>query len=141
MNITTIATGRGVSQPYLVPVATIWSKLPEVYAELDIPVTTIIAAQHEIGNASLRIRRSLAGQRLSRYLNCGSSMGEQNADTYQVTMAIVSRVSQNREGHTILTTTVEGNGSATAASSHRGVVCTSTGELERRIEQMVRDRV
>ncbi len=140
VSITTLSA-RGLSQPFHVPPSVVWSKLPEVYGELELPVSSLIPARQEIAAESFRVRRTLGGQRLSRYVNCGSSLGEQNADSYQVLMAVSSRVTENRDGLAVLTTTIEATASPPASTTHRGVVCNTTGELERRIEQMVRDRI
>lgn len=140
MNITTLSS-RGISQPFNVPAEVVWSKLSEIYGALELPISSLVPARKEIGAESFRVQRTLGGQRLSRYLNCGSSMGEQNADSYRVLMAVASSVTENRDGQAVLTTVISAEASPSAATSHRGVVCNSTGELERRIERMVRDRI
>lgn len=111
-----------------------WEMLPKAYFALGIPVQTVDSRVHLLGNTSLTLRRQLAGTRLSRYLTCGNVAGMPNADTYSVTLRIVTELVPADSNSTHVRSQV-------SASAHpEGVVsnqirCETTGRLEERIFQ------
>ncbi|NJD08983.1 MAG: hypothetical protein FIB01_00575 [Gemmatimonadetes bacterium] len=72
--------------------AAVWSVLPAVYDSLAIPVTSRNAASHTIGNGGLRARARLGKVGLQRYLDCGSTQGGPNAETYEIHLTISTQV-------------------------------------------------
>lgn len=119
--------GGGVA----VPVAQARAALPAVYQGLGLAGGGPTA---EGGYAAPRVQatRALAGVRLSRYLDCGSTVSMANADHYAVTLQVATRLSETTPGATLAETMVQ----ATArpiGTSGEAVACTSTGQLEREI--------
>ncbi|MFM8780822.1 MAG: hypothetical protein ACKOFO_05025, partial [Gemmatimonadota bacterium] len=114
-----------------------WTALNAVYQELAIPLSVNDAATKTLGNTGWRVRRSIGRVPAQRYLDCGSSGTIQNAETYQLTLSIVSNVKPNPRGGSIVTTALSGTGRNPITSSSADVRCVSTGDLELRIREMV----
>ena len=122
------------------PVRDVWEVMPDVYKELSIPVELLVPHEHRIGIEALRIRRKLGDLPLHRVLDCGGTPGAPNAETYEVTMVVLTQLSPASTGETVLATLVQG----TARSPNFGgaeVACTSNGVLEKRMEEVVRARL
>lgn len=123
----------------LAPVDSVWQLVPGVFLELDIEPGTVDQKTHVISNTAFVVRRSLGGQPLSRYVDCGSTISGASADQMKVTMSlIVQVVSADSVNVAKLRSQVDGWGVAEATSSSR-VHCASTGRLESRIARMVND--
>ena len=120
----------------LVGVDKAWSAFPTVFGELGIQPGIIDQKQHVFGNAGFKIRGSLGRQRLSKYVDCGTTAGMSNADTYDVIIRIVSQVVPAEAGLASLRTQVEANAHASAISGSN-VRCVSTGQLEERVAHMM----
>lgn len=103
----------------------------QVYADMEIPITTVDAEERVVGAVEKRIRRELAGQRISRYLRCGSNLSGEIADRYDVWITVASRVEPVEGGAAVLTH-VQAVASQGQVSGHR-VRGTTEGRLEREI--------
>ncbi len=117
-------------------VDSVWSVLRSVYQELDVAPNVIDRGGYQIGNTRFD-PRDIGGVRLSRYLRCGYSVANSNnADTYRVTMFLVTRVRRNDEHRTVLQTEVSATAKPRVVSGN-AINCATTGRLERRIAEMV----
>jgi len=83
------------------------------------------------------VRRRLGKVALSRYLDCGSSQLGPSADEYQINLAVMSSVQARSGDTTVVTTNVDATGTGLQFSG-QSVRCTSRGELEKRIHELVR---
>jgi len=110
------------------------SALAQIYADLQIPIATMIPDAGEIGNQHLRLpNHRLHGHLLSFYLNCGQeSMVGSRADLDEVTMNVLSTIRQGKDAVTTVGTMVQGSARPSGTSSNP-VDCQSTGELEKAI--------
>ncbi len=118
----------------------VWSVLPRVYEELGIPLGGIDARSRQLGNAQFQPRR-IGGSRLSRFLDCGSSVGVSSyADTYEVTMSLTTRVKESDDGRAVVQTQLHAVAEPKAVMGDP-VFCTSKGTLERRIAELVAEKV
>ena len=130
-----------LEQMILAPLDTAWRALPGVLLELDIEPGTVDQKAHVISNTSFVVRRSLGGAPLSRYVNCGTSIGGAMADHMKVTLSLeVQVVAADSIGVSKLRSQLDGWGVDEAVSSTR-VHCGSTGQLELRIARMVNDDI
>ncbi len=120
----------------LVGVDKAWSQFPTVFGELGIQPGLVDQKQHVFGNAGFKVRGSLGRQRLSRYIDCGTTAGMSNSDTYDVIIRIVSQVVPADAGLASLRTQVEASAHASALSGSN-VRCVSTGQLEERVAHMM----
>jgi hypothetical protein len=101
----------------------------------------MVSGSRTLGVQSVRMRRRLAGEAMSRALSCGSSgPGIENADAYDVFVTVMSVVQPAGEGRAVLRTWVQGSAQSVGTSGGR-VQCTSTGALERRISGLVAARL
>jgi hypothetical protein len=118
----------------------VWVTLLMVYEELGIPLEVHEPANKRLGNSGFR-PGNLGGERLSRYLDCGRGMGISNyADSYQVSMSITTHVSENDDGRALVETEVVAYAEPRAVRGDP-LHCSTLGTLERRIVDMVSERV
>ncbi len=114
-----------------------WAVLPVVYRELAIPLTMNEPKSKTIGNTGWKMRRSIGKVPVYRYVDCGSSGTMQNAETYELTLSIVTQVKADAAGGSQLLTLITGTGRNPITSSSAEVNCVSTSQLELRIRDMV----
>ena len=107
----------------------VFSVLPAVYQRLGVEVTVIDRTAMQVGNTQFRPRR-IAGKRLSEYLECGRGMtAAPHADTYEVSMSLLSRVAEADEGRTRLIVEINASAKPRDFGGH-AVRCGSKGTLE-----------
>lgn len=121
--------------------AQVWSVLPQVYEELAIPLTIKNDAQKVLGNEGWRTRRQIGRVPMQRYLDCGGSGNIENAETYAINMSILTTVTANPTGGSVVGTTIVATGRNLVTSSGQEVRCVSKGDLEIRIRDMVQAKV
>ena len=122
------------------PADQVWSILPRVYEELGVNLSVIDSNRMWLGNTRFRLRE-INGERLSRFLDCGSGVGIVSyADTYQVTMALLTGISEGVEGGSEVQTHFQAVARPRAVSGN-DLRCTSRGTLERRIVEIIVERV
>lgn len=110
--------------------ATVWAAVKKVYADMDVPVVVENPAAHQIGNPNFFKSRQMAGQAMSLLVDCGSGMTGPKASTYRIYMSLLTDVSGNAKGGTIVQTTFVPIGQDMAGGSSDRIPCGSTGRLE-----------
>jgi hypothetical protein len=126
--------------PLAEPPERVWAVLPGVYESLGLPVTTMLGEHRLIGTQGARAPRRLGGEALSHAVSCGSGpFGQENADTYEVTLLTLTDV-RPRDGGSVMRTLVRGN-ARTPGTSDRAVRCASRGRIEQRVQELVRARL
>lgn len=138
--VASIATDtREVQSTLGVPISAdrAWTLLPLVYADLGIEVATMRQNERAVGNPSFRTRRSIGGVRASRYLECGSASGGPNADTYSLTLDVITQVRAAPSGDSTYLDTRLGAQAQNPTYGGSVVTCSSTGGLERRIAEQL----
>jgi len=118
-----------------------FTALGAVYAQLGIPVTDLNQAAKSLGNNAFRVRRRIGDVQTVRALDCGGDSGMPNAETYQLTLSILSRVVAAPQGGSIVQTTLEGSGRNPVTAASSDVRCSSLGVLEKRIGDLVRQNL
>jgi hypothetical protein len=119
----------------------VWLAVMETFEELGIEVGTLDQGSRTIGNTRLMVTRTLAGEPLSRFLDCGARvLGPTMANTHRLELRILTRVlPDGAEGSRIRT---ELHGVARpVGTSTRPTDCVSRGALEDRIVQGVMGRI
>jgi hypothetical protein len=111
-----------------------WGALPVVYDSLRIPIAVVDTMNMRLGSGSFHPSR-IGGRRLSRYLDCGRGMTGANADTYRVTVSLVTWVSERSGGGTQVHTAIDASAKARDVNSYP-VNCSSKGVLEREIAEL-----
>ncbi len=122
----------------LAPLDSVWKALPGVFLELGVEPGTIDQQKHVISNTSFKARRTLGGTRLSKYLDCGSSVVGPNADQMVVTISLTVQAVRDSVEISTLRTQVTAY-ARSESTSDPAVHCGSTGGLEARIARMVHD--
>lgn len=113
-----------------------WPALVQAYAGFGVPLQGADASRRMIATQYVHVHSSFAGERMSRWLECGSTMTGDIATTYEVTLRFGTLLDTSVVGRTIVRTAV----SATAIATGTGttpVQCSSRGTLERRIAALV----
>jgi hypothetical protein len=119
----------------------VWEAAMATYEELGMEVTYSRPGEY-VGNRQFRVRRRLAGDRLSKYLRCGfDATGRPMADSYSVTFNVVSEISSTTDLQSIMGTTVSATALKPGGTSTDPVVCASKGLLEEKIARLVAQRV
>jgi hypothetical protein len=118
----------------------VWEAMPAVYQGLGIAVGTSIPDAKTIGNVRLELNRVLAGQPLSTFVNCGEGpTGSPLADSYRVTMSLLTILAPAETGATRVETRVNAS-AVNRAVSGATVNCATTGRLESLIAERIRSQ-
>lgn len=137
--IEAVAESRVSSHWIRIPVDQAWSALPVVYQELGIPPGTVNLDARVFGNRDVRVNRRFAGERLSSFVDCGTNpIGAPVANTSSVHFDILTQLDGGDEG-TEVRTQLQARAQPRGTSGDP-VRCTSTGELEKHIAQMITER-
>ena len=113
-----------------------WPALVQTYAGFGVPLQGADASRHMIATQYVHAHGNFAGERLSRWLECGSTMTGDIATSYEITLRFGSMLDTSIVGRTIVRTAV----SATAIAPGSGttlVQCSTRGALEKRIAALV----
>ena len=133
---TEAAVGQG-TLPYS-PEA-VWGTMTAVFEQLDIPVDHAVSAQMEIGNLNHHPRR-IEGKRMANYIDCGTNFNGALANTHDITLSIMVRVTPTDDGGSTITTVMDAFGDPSAVSGNT-IHCESQGTLEERIPEIVAERL
>lgn len=108
--------------------------LTQIYAQLQIPISTMLQDAGQIGNQNIRIfNHRLAGHAASTYLDCGQeSMMGSRADLDELFVSIMTIVKRGPDSTTVVGTQITGTARPNGTSSNP-VDCQTTGELEKTI--------
>jgi hypothetical protein len=140
-NLSRSAETIGVPIPVSANPDTVFAALVAVYKDLGVATPLLDPARRLAGNELFRARRRLGGVPMQSYVDCGGSPSQPNAETYDIEMGLVSYVTPSTGGNATITTTLSAAGNDPMFGKDRQMRCASTGELERRIATMVRDRL
>jgi hypothetical protein len=117
----------------LAPVDQAWAALPGAYAALGLQrAHAVDGAERTYRAGPATVPRRLGGERPSRFLDCGTTVSMPNADGYEVTLEIVTRLRPEGAAATRVETVVHATARPRETSGNL-VSCTSNGQLERRI--------
>ncbi len=120
----------------LAPLDSVWLALPQVYDLLGISEVGAAPEEKLFGSRGFRVRR-IEGKRLSTYLDCGSgATAVPRADDYEVTLSVLTSLSQPATGGTTVLTTVDATAKPRAVASNP-VHCSSEGTLELRLWELL----
>jgi len=114
--------------------------IKSVYDELGIPSAAVDAASGTITAPSFFKTRKLGNANLSMYFNCGDSLDGNIADNYRLYRTVVSAVRSDGKGGTEIETAVTGVAANMGGASSGKIPCGSTGRLEERIQNGVRQK-
>ncbi len=141
LNINTVDVNSGYAQIIVAPMDAAWNALGVAYSEFKIPITTLVDAQHLLGNESYKARRRIGALLMHQILDCGNAQGIPNAETYDIQMSISSYLTPNPKGGINLITRIDATGKSPNFSRENAVACHSSGALEKAIAAAVRKQV
>lgn len=122
-----------VRHELLAPANAAWSALADAYRDLGLEIATSNTRTRTVGNMRLTARRTLAGEPMARFFNCGTSpVGAPMANTHRLEIRILSRVVEEGDRHSRLETDLEARAYPVGTST-RATECSSRGVLEDRI--------
>lgn len=110
-----------------------------VYKDLGVEVKLSDPATGEIGNRRFSLYHRLGGVALDTYLGCGMTTTGSGADSYRITMSLVSYVSAEPSGSTVQTK-LEASGED-PSSSQGQLSCLTTGLLEQKVNDLIAAKV
>jgi len=130
-----------MGNPFEVPsgAGRVFSALVAVYADLKIPTEIRDSAQLQVGNQTFDRRGDVAGRRLSAYLECGEDMMGPRADFNRIDISLISFIKPQGADAVILRSVMLAN--AVNVGVRGTIPCQSTGELERRIYDLVQKKL
>ena len=113
-----------------VPVAAelAWGVLPGIYQQIGIPVVTTNPSKRMVANPGFEVQR-VAGSRMNRWLDCGTSRTGPMANAYQVTLRVRTELKEVDEGTTEVKSLVRGTALNRSTASYP-VPCASRETLE-----------
>lgn len=115
--------------------ATVWGVVGGVYAQMEIPVEQSDPRVMQIGNQGYSARR-IERDRMNTFVDCGSDLAGPLANQYDITLAVVTRLTAKGPESTEILTMVDAYGRPRAVSGNP-LHCQSRGELEKRIAQRI----
>lgn len=113
----------------------------QVFFEMKIPTPLADSARGYLVNGRFIKLRSLAGEPLSKFLNCGAGMTGPNADNFRITMAIAALIDAKGPNSTRLRLTALAGAESTEGASKSAIACGSSGILEDRILKTIRAKL
>lgn len=115
----------------------LWSALPPVFEELRLEPNRVDARNMILGIENVRLNR-VAGQRPSRFVECGQSVGGSLADTQELTFTLLTQVANAGEEGSVLRVVVN---SSVRNRNHGGGVtqCRTKGELENLVAAIAKE--
>lgn len=113
-----------------------WSVLPDVFRGLGLAIAVIDPATHTVDGQKIRARGQFAGNMYSYYLDCGDTRGAPNANRYEITMHVVTRLAAIGE-RTLVATSVVAEGRFTETGG-TAVPCAANKEISRKVFESLR---
>jgi len=118
--------------------AEVFRKTRHVYETMKLKAPLVDSTGGILGNPGFKHTGAMAGGRMSTWIRCGEGMTGPNADTWRITMALLSSVERVAEDTTRLRTVIVSTASNLAEGGRTPMTCTSTGQLEAQIHSKVR---
>jgi hypothetical protein len=113
----------------------IFAALADIYPAVGVNIALQDPATGDFGNRNFSKMYRLGGVQLSNYLGCGITSTGPGADSFLVTMSLVSHVTPDSTGSTVVTR-LDATAQDQASSSARQA-CLTTGQLEQKINSML----
>lgn len=140
MNLRTIANVDVVHDTLSGRPDDLFSLLPEVYNDLGVPISSVNAEAQALGALEVRARGDFAGDRVSRWLDCGTSITGDIADQREIYVTALTQVEALEEAPGVSGISVHVTGySVPSGVSGNRTGCRATGRLERAIIAHLRE--
>lgn len=115
----------------------VYAAVLRAYADLEIPTGNTDNIKGIIGSEVFEKIHRFVGATLSRSFSCGDSANGPNADSYRLSIAVVTWVAPGANGGTTLASATVASGRDVAGVSRVPRHCASTGAIEAKIAAAV----
>lgn len=122
------------------PIDRVWRLMPGAYDSLKIPLTTLDAGKHFIGNEGMKIRQKLGNVFLSNYIDCGQAQIGPSADSYDVYLNVTTLLRAVSPTETEVATTVDAAAKPLQFAQEYSR-CNTKGTIEEAISKIVAARI
>lgn len=112
------------------PYAAAWAAAERVFYELKISTDKRDSAQGVLAATRYTKSSNMAGQAMSRFMNCGMGMTGPNADHYRISMAVAVLLTPISPTRTRIGVGLAASGMNMQGASTDPVMCGSSGRLE-----------
>lgn len=136
MNVNQTNVSTAIASTVPVSPDSAYALLTRVYVMLAIPVAPV-DQKRAIGNDEIKVRRKIAGMPMQHVVDCGQSLGLDNAETWDIHLNLLSYVEAGPNGTSQVLTRIQAMGNPPDVSSRDVTPCSTTGELEKKIGDMV----
>lgn len=116
----------------------VFDALIAVYADLHLPVTDPDKEEHRVGVRGAKCMRQIGKAQISRFLDCGSGMTGPNADSYRITLTVISSIKVELPTRASIATFVTAEAVDMSGTASDRLGCTSTGHLEAELTKRVK---
>jgi hypothetical protein len=127
----------GVTRLVRATPAETWKTVLVTYGDLQLPITALDVEKHRISSSEARAPRKLGGKPLREYIDCGSGVAGPRVDSHDVAYTLVTVVSPAGADSTAVHSTLVASASSRGGTSTAPVACSTTGQLEKRIAQLI----
>lgn len=118
--------------------ATVFAALRLAFDSIGVDPVVHDPTQGYVGNLGLKVTRRLAGQPMSRWVDCGTGHTGPTANAYRVHLAVLASVTAEPDGNSRVRVAVAAGAQAFSGPLGDPIACESTGALEQRIFELVR---
>jgi len=126
---------------YTAPPAQVWPALVLAYNTLGIQPTSNDRASGQYGNAGFIVPRRIAGRPIGDFFSCGNGMTGPRIDTGRVYGNVMSVLSDNGAGGSIVVTHVSASLRPNGGSASDPIICSSTGALEMLLQKNIQQEL
>jgi hypothetical protein len=131
-----IVAASGISShEFAAPVEKVWKVLPAVFDSLSMTISMLDPTTHTIGNRGFKVRGKLGKVGLAHYIDCGTTQIGPNAESYDVTLTLITTLTATAGGATAMTIDFEASAKP-LAFAQEPFHCSSKGTMEQRVNQL-----
>lgn len=124
------------------PPEKVWEAIKRAHFEYSVPLTVDNPPAHQLGNPDFYRTRQFAGRPMTELLSCGSGITGPNAASYRIYMSLLTTVTANGKGGSIVATTFTATArDISGGASGDRLPCGSSGIFEGLFLERVRVNV
>ncbi len=118
----------------------VWALLPDIYEKLGIGGQVLDGEARRFGTQKFT-SRTIGGMRINELVRCGNDAAGPSGGMYRTNLSIVTSVEGRIDGNTSIFTQIEGYATPAEGTSTEPVRCVSNGRLEKKIRELITERL
>jgi hypothetical protein len=130
-----VASSGISSREFAAPLDKVWKVMPMVFDSLSVPISLLDPGRHTIGNRGFKVRGKLGKVGLARYIDCGTTQIGPNAESYDVTLTLITTLAATAGGATSMTINFEASAKP-LQFSQEPFRCSTKGNIEQRVNEL-----